>query len=149
MVGRVGLVAGILALVGVFTPWATQHGGLRPNLSAWDAMTGVVVPGDNAPLHLVWAGLAFGAALILLVGALYAVAAPKAKAPWVMLHIGGALAIAGFVSGLSDIRDGLTILPGYGYGLYLTLVGGILGLTGIWGLKGSFRSHGRPEIESK
>ena len=133
MLGRVGLIAGILALVGVFTPWST------PNLSAWDAMTGLQV-GDNAPLYLVWAGLALGAALILLVGAVSAVAAPRAKAPWVILHVGGALVIAGFASGLSDIReDGVSsgVFTGYGYGLYLTLFGGILGLTGIWGLRGS------------
>jgi hypothetical protein len=67
IVGRVGLLAGVLALVGVFAPWSTQNGGLHPNLSAWDAMTGLQI-GDNAPLHLVWAGLALGAALILLVG---------------------------------------------------------------------------------
>jgi hypothetical protein len=135
IVGRVSLVAGILALVGVFTPWSTHHGGRH--LSAWDAMTGLVA-GDYSPLYLVWAGLAFGAALILLSGAVSAIAAPKAKAPWVIVHVGGALVIAGFVAGLSDIRDGgVTVFSGYGYGLYLTLVGGILGLTGIWGLRGS------------
>jgi hypothetical protein len=137
MVARVALVAGILALVGVFTPWSTHHGGYHPNLSAWDAMTGLELS-DYSPLYLVWAGLAFGAAIILLAGAVSAIAAPKAKAPWVILHVGGALVIAGFVAGLSDIRDGgVTAFSGYGCGLYLTLVGGILGLTGIWGLRGS------------
>jgi len=149
IVGRVALVAGILALVGVFTPWSTHHGGLHPNLSAWDAMTGLVV-GDNAPLYQVWAGLALGAALILLVGALYAVAAPKAKAPWIVVHVGGVLAIAGFVGGLSEIRDGgVSVFSGYGYGLYLTLAGGILGLTGIWGLRGLSSSRDRLGTESK
>ncbi|MBM4462074.1 MAG: hypothetical protein FJ012_01900 [Chloroflexi bacterium] len=135
--GGLALVAGTLALVGVFTPWATHH-WVR-HLSAWDAMTGLELS-DYSPLYLVWAGLAFGAAIILLAGAVFAIAAPKAKAPWVIVHVGGALVIAAFASGLSDIRDGgVTVFSGYGYGLYLTLVGGILGLTGIWGLRGSSR----------
>jgi uncharacterized BrkB/YihY/UPF0761 family membrane protein len=128
----IGLIASILALVGVFTPWATDH----PNLSAWNAMTGLTYYHRDFRLYEVWAGLAFGAALILLVGALYAVAAPKAKAPWVMLHIGGALAIAAFAAAVSYIRVPGSIL-GYGYGLFLTLVGGILGLTGVMGLRGT------------
>jgi NADH:ubiquinone oxidoreductase subunit 6 (subunit J) len=112
-------------------------------------MTGLQV-GDYSPLYLVWAGLALGAALILLAGAVSATAAPKAKAPWVIVHVGGALVIAGFAAGLSDIRDGgVTVFSGYGYGLYLTLFGGILGLTGIWGLRGSSRSHDRLRTESK
>ena len=149
IVARVALVAVILALVGVFTPWSTHNGGLHPNLSAWDAMTGLVA-GDNSPLYLVWAGLALGAAIILLLGALSAIAAPKAKAPWIILHVGGALVIAGFAAGLSDIKDGgVTNFSGYGYGLYLTLFGGILGLTGIWGLRGSFHFHDRLGTESK
>ena len=142
IVGRVGLLAGVLALVGVFTPWFNPY----LHLSAWDAMTGRQF-GDEAPLYEVWAGLAFGAALILLVGALYAVTAPKAKAPWVILHVGGAVAMAAFAAAICYFRENPGF--GYGYGLYLTLVGGVLGLTGILGLRGSFPSRDRPETESK
>jgi uncharacterized BrkB/YihY/UPF0761 family membrane protein len=142
IVGRVGLLASVLALAGVFTRWSNPY----LHLSMWDAMTGRQF-GDEAPLYEVWAGLAFGAALILLVGALYAVAAPKAKAPWVILHVGGAVAMAAFAAAVSYIREDPGL--GYGYGLYLILFGGLLGLTGILGLRGSFRSHGRLETESK
>ena len=142
ILGRVGLLAGVLALAGVFTRWYNPY----LHLSAWDAMTGRHF-GDSAPLHEVWAGLAFGAALILLVGALYAIAAPKAKAPWVILHVGGAVAMAALAAAVSYFRDNQGL--GYGYGLYLTLFGGILGLTGIWGLRGSFPSRDRPETEAK
>jgi len=109
-------------------------------------MTGLTV-WDDSRLYEIWAGLAFGAALVLLAGAVLAAVAPRAKAPWVMLHIGGALAIIGFATAVSYVRDGG--LGGYGYGLFLTLVGGILGLTGIWGLRGSSRFHNRLGTESK
>jgi hypothetical protein len=34
ILGGLGLIASILALVGVFAPWVTLHVGLHPNLSA-------------------------------------------------------------------------------------------------------------------
>jgi hypothetical protein len=132
MLAYIGLIAGVLALVGVFSPWTMMPGGYHPNLSAWDAITGLRI-GDNAPLAEVWAGLALHGAILALVGALFAVAVPRAKAPWAILGVGSALAIAGCAWGLSDIRDGLIwkLYSGYGYGLFLTLVGGILGLVGF------------------
>ena len=132
VLGRVGLIAGVMALVVVFSPWAMDPGSYHPNLSAWDAITGLRI-GDNEPLCRVWAGLALHGAVFALVGALFAVAAPKAKAPWAILGVGSALAIAGCAWGLSDIRDGgvMGFYSGYGYGLFLTLVGGILGLVGF------------------
>ena len=132
ILGRVGLIAGVMALVGVFSPWAMDPGSYHPNLSAWDAITGLKI-GDNMPLCKVWAGLALHGAIFALVGALSAVAAPKAKVPWGILGVGSALVIAGSAWGLSDIRDGgvMGFYSGYGYGLYLTLVGGILGLVGF------------------
>jgi len=134
ILGGAGLIAGILALVGVFSPWATYFGGYGPNISAWDAMTGLTI--WDYRLYQIWAGLAFGAALVLLAGAVLAAVAPRAKAPWLMLHIGGALAIIGFAAAVSYVEDS-SGYGGYGYGLFLTLVGGLLGLTGILGLRDS------------
>jgi len=151
MLGRIGLIAGILALVGVFSPWAMDPSSYHPNLSAWDAITGLRI-GDNEPLCRVWAGLALHGAVFALVGALFAVAAPRAKAPWVILGAGSALAIAGFAWGLTDIRDGgvMGFYSGYGYGLYLTLVGGILGLVGFVRCGAAFKATRRePSIQRR
>ena len=146
----IALIAAILTLVGVFTPWAVRREWEDVlHVSAWNAITGQY-SGGWAPLDEVWAILALHAAILVLVGALSAVAAPRAKVPWGILGAGGVLAIASSVWGLCDIRAGsLLDITGIGYGLYLTLAGGILGLVGILGLRGSFRSHGRLGTESK
>jgi hypothetical protein len=144
----IGGIAGILALVGIFGPWAAAR-DYNASISAWDAITGLRT-GDNAPLYQVWAGLALHGAILVLVGALSTVAAPKSKVPWGILGAGVVMVMAGCARGLSDIRAGsVNGLSGIGYGLYLTLVGAILGLIGLWRLRDSLRSHGRPESESK
>jgi hypothetical protein len=135
----IGLIGGIIALVGIFTPWATG-GVLDPlggewipkSASAWDGIK------DSAVSYFT---LALVGVCIALLGALSALAAPRVKALWAMLAIGGILAIAGAAYGFFDIDTGpgWTLIPSigdipacssYGYGLSLTLVGGILALIG-------------------
>jgi len=138
ILGGVGLIGGILALVGIFAPWAT-FSGWRASLdvSAWDLITRATIGTEQLPRET-YACLALAGAILALVGALSALAAPKAKALWGILAIGGVLAIAGSAWGFSDIETGigLGISVNYGYGLYLTLVGGILGFIGVLGLRG-------------
>ena len=65
---------------------------------------------------------------------------PIGKRPGQYSGLGGILAIAGAAWALSDIPTvsgtymGVTVTISHGFGLYLTLVGGILALTGIVGL---------------
>jgi hypothetical protein len=143
----IALIAAILTLVGVFSPWAARYEmGGTPSMSAWNIIRDFR---GWAPLDEVWATLALHAAILVLVGALSALAAPRAKAPWGILGAGGVLAIVSSAWGLYDIRAGsLSYITGIGYGLYLTLAGGILGLIGIWRIRGLFRSHDKQEIES-
>ena len=132
----IGLIGGIIALVGIFTPWAT--GGvlvgewIPKSASAWDGIK------DSAVSYFT---LALVGACVALLGALSTLAAPRVKALWAILAIGGILAIAGAAYGFFDIdsRPGWTLIPSigyvpacssYGYGLSLTLVGGILALIG-------------------
>jgi len=124
----IGLIGGILALVGIFTPWATASGwGMSVSASAWDGIK------DSAGSYFT---VALVGACVALVGALSALAAPRVKALWAILAIGGILAIAGAAYGFFDIETGTEggFIYGYGYGLYLTLVGGILALIGSLGI---------------
>jgi hypothetical protein len=128
MLALVGLVGGILALVGIFTPWATASGGgMSVSASAWDGIKETAVS---------YFTLALVGSCVALLGALSALAAPKVKALWAILAVGGILAIVGAAWGFSDIETGaeMGLSYGYGYGLYLTLVGGILALIGSLGL---------------
>jgi hypothetical protein len=123
-IALIGLIGGILALVGIFTPWATASGwGMSVTASAWDGIR------ESAGSYCT---VALIGACIALVGALSALAAPRVKVLWAILAIGGILAIAGAAYGFFDIETGteMGFLYGYGYGLYLTLVGGILALIG-------------------
>jgi hypothetical protein len=136
--GGIGLIAGILALVGVFAPWVTVSGwGESLSASAWDSITRATIGGEPVEREA-WACLALAGAILAVVGALAVLAIPKAKEFWGILGIGGILAIVGSAWGFSDIETGsiLDISVSYGYGLYLTLVGGILGLVGIAVLRG-------------
>lgn len=125
----IGLIGGILALVGIFTPWATASAPwISVSASAWDGIKDAAVS---------YFTLALIGACFALLGALSALAAPRVKALWAMLAIGGILAIVGAAWGFFDIETGtgMGVSYGYGYGLYLTLVGGILALIGSLGLK--------------
>lgn len=140
ILGGAGLIGGILALVGIFAPWVTfsvTFSGLTSslNISAWDLITRTTVETEQLPRT--YACLAFAGAVLVLLGALSVLAAPKAKALWGLLILGGLLAIAGSAWGFSDIETGsaLGMSVNYGYGLYLTLVGGILGVIGVLGFR--------------
>ena len=138
ILGVIGLVGGILVLVGVFGPWLTMSGpGFSAHVSAWDSITQATRAGAAVDLKG-WAILALVGALCLVAGALSAVAAPHIKALWGIVLTAGLVAVGGVVWAYAD-TDTTTVMGisiGYGYGAYLTLVGGILGLTGALGLRG-------------
>ena len=119
----IGLVGGIIALLGIFTPAITVTGWF--SMSAWDSITETMVcifPIERQTYFC----LAFAGAVVALLGALTAVAVPKVKALWAILAIGGILAIIGAAWALFDIETGYGV--SYGWGLYLILGGGILAL---------------------
>ena len=136
--GVIGLMGGILVLVGIFTPWITaSFWRITVGSSAWDCIT--------EPASETYCYLAFAGGIVAIVGTLCALAIPRVKLPWGILATGGILAIAGsawaFIDISSDIEAYSDILS-YGYGLYLTLIGGILSLAGVLGLF-SRTTHGR------
>jgi hypothetical protein len=136
ILGGAGLIGGILALVGIFAPWVTFSGLTSSlNISAWDLITRATVETEQLPRTC--ACLAFAGAVLVLLEALSVLAAPKAKALWGLLTLGGLLAIAGSAWGFSDIETGpaLGMSVNYGYGLYLTMIGGILGAIGVLGFR--------------
>jgi len=133
------LAAGVLVLVGIFLSWLTfkwNAAEMLPSVSlsvsGWDLVTGSGDIGEGAKLYAI---LAFAGSIVLLLGALWALATPANRAPWAMAAIGGVLAIVGSVWGWSDLSDFVAAganNPGasfnYGVGLYLALAGGIAGL---------------------
>jgi len=123
-IGVVGLIGGVLAITGIFTPWVEITGSISTSVSAWDMVI-------EKQIYELYASLALGGAIAIGLGAL-----SRNK---FLLALGGVLAISGSAWGYSDIPTGeLLLIPvavERGYGLYLTLVGGVLGLIGISGLK--------------
>lgn len=69
-------------------------------------------------------------------GALSALVLPRSRILWGILALGGLLAIIGAAWGFSDIDTGSAwgASVSYGAGIYLTLIGGIFGLIGAFGL---------------
>jgi zinc-ribbon domain len=149
--GLVVLITGVLVLVGIFLPWLTfkwNAAEMLPSVSlsvsGWDLVTGSGDIGEGAKLYAI---LTFAGSIVFLLGALWALATPANRAPWVMAAIGGVLAIVGSAWGWSDLSDFVAAganNPGasfnYGVGLYLALAGGIAGL--FVGLYGFGRSAG-------
>jgi hypothetical protein len=138
----VGLLAGILCLVAIFTPWTAltaPAAGIRADATAWDLVINAKIMGEEYGREA-WACLALSGAVVIVAGSLLALATPKTKAPWGILGIttGGLLSAASALWALSDIDTGtmLGITVTYGFGLYLTLVGGIVacvvGITGFF-----------------
>jgi hypothetical protein len=141
--------AAVVAIVGVFTPWASASWtsgepaeARSADGSGWDLMTasGDVEEGPEA-----YAILAFAGVFVLLLGALWALLDPLSKAAWFVAFAGGVAAIAGSIWGLQSVNDivfagvgsaGVTITGGSGQ--YATLAGGIAGvLAGIVGRIGA------------
>ena len=154
IVGFVALVASILVLVAVFTPWTAASAaavGLSADASAWDLVINAKVLGEEIGREA-WACLALSGAVVVVVGSLLALAAPKTKIPWGILVIitGGLLSAASALWALSDIDTGtmLGFSVTYGFGLYLTLAGGIIalvaGLVGLVMLSGFHRGRVSP-----
>jgi hypothetical protein len=133
------LAVGALVLVGIFLSWLTfkwNAAGMLPSVSlsvsGWDLVTGSGDIGEGAKLYAI---LAFAGSIVVLIGAVWALATPANRAPWAMAAIGGVLAIVGSIWGWSDLSDFVAAgenNPGasfnYGIGLYLALAGGIAGL---------------------
>ena len=135
LLGSIGLIGGILALAGIFMTWVIVKawGVWDPySLSAWDYVTNAKLGGVIAVGRETWASIAFGGAILTIVGALSARAKPRIKILWGILALGGLLAIIGAVWGFSDIETDEYV--SYGAGIYLTLIGGIFGLIGAIGL---------------
>lgn len=149
----IGLIGGILAIAGVFTAWATMDMSgtlmgetisVSVSVSGMDMARGEMtvmgttqsVPSESYPY------IALAGGILALIGALGVLASPGLRKLGILLAIGGILAIVGAGWGFSDIETGtisvigLTASVGYGYGLYLCLIGGILGLVGVLGLRG-------------
>jgi ribosomal protein L40E len=145
------LAVGVLVLVGIFLPWLTfkwdvgdLFGRLSVSVSGWDMVTG---SGDVEGGAKFYAILAFAGSIVVLLGAVSALAAPANRLGWAIATVGGVLAIVGSVWGWTDLSDFVAAganTPGvssdYGVGLFLALAGGIAGL--LVGLYGFGRSAG-------
>lgn len=75
--------------------------------------------------------------ILVLVGALGLLMFHGVPRKTLLLAIGGILAIIGAGWGFSDIETGTVLVAtvSYGYGLYLCLIGGVLGLLSALGLR--------------
>jgi len=131
-------VGAVLAFVGIFSAWAEVGGWVSAGISGWDLVSNGTVLGEKVGRET-YACLAFAGALIALIGALAVLVFSSNKLFWGALVLGSALAVAGSAWGFSDIDTGgfLGIISvDRGAGLYLTLAGGVIGLTGSLGLRG-------------
>lgn len=138
LIGAFAVIAAVLTIVGVFTPWANAiwSSGEPPEArsaagSGWDLMT---ASGDVEEGPEPYAIAAFAGAFVLLLGALWALLDPLSKAAWFVVLAGGVAAIAGSAWGLQSVNE--VVFTGVGAaeaaitkgaGQYLTLAGGIAG----------------------
>ena len=137
----VGLVAGILALVAIFTPWSGVRApglGISADASAWDQVINAKIMGEELGREA-WACLALSGAIAIVLSSLLALATSKTKVPWGILGIitGGLLLAASAFWALADVDTGTMsgVTVTYGFGLYLALVAGIVAcVAGVMGL---------------
>jgi hypothetical protein len=132
LLGLIGLIAGIIALVGIFLHWVNVSGwGMSFGASAWDSVTNATVVGEEVGREA-WACIAFSGAVLAVAGALSALVLPGKKILWGILALGSLLAIIGASWGFSDTETGniMGLSVSYGAGVYMTLIGGIFGLIG-------------------
>ncbi len=139
-----GLIGGILAAVGVFLEWASISVNIpgvftySASASGWDATAGMAAP-----------YLALAGGILALLGGLGLLMGKRGLG--FLLPIGGILAIAGSAWAFVDINAAIAGVAavivqiealggsasvGVGYGLYLSIVGGVMALIGSLGLKG-------------
>jgi hypothetical protein len=161
----VGLIGAILMLVGVFTPWTSASGSgemmgisysVSVSASGWNITQGEVsMTGEVAGMSVTetvpvgesanYPYIALAGGVLALVGALGVLASPGKRILLAILVIGGLLAIIGAGLGFADIETGsetitysgtsMAATASYGFGLYLCVVGGILGLINVLGFK--------------
>jgi len=98
--------------------------------SAWDSVTEASIMGQ-AVQREDYMTLATVGAFLTLAGALVALASSKTRKTWGLLAVGGVIAAVGAIWAYSDIDTvhWLGVSVDRGSGLYLTLIGGVLGFT--------------------
>lgn len=121
-----------VALVGIFTPWATWErswlgGYFSGDISAWELML------DSRPIistyhAFYWVALA--GALMCFVAGMSAVASPRARVLWASMILGAIGVMLGSLWGLFivEVESVVPHYAGYGYGLFLTFAGGAASL---------------------
>jgi hypothetical protein len=140
LVAAIALVGCVLAVVGIFLPWAswtrsyqtprwysapvTQY--VSGTNSAWD----YIRHGSPVNAHI-YQWLVLIGACVALIGALFSLGGQRLKVFWVASVIGSVLAFAGIVWAFADGTN-LTGVPAqtHEYGMYLTLAGSIIGVVG-------------------
>ncbi|MDI6642832.1 MAG: hypothetical protein QMD95_02125 [Candidatus Hodarchaeaceae archaeon] len=156
----IGLIGGIFVFAGIFSPWVSVSGSLTHegqsasftvDASGWDLTQGKVVIGGEiaGTIQLVvmdigdmWCPyVALAGGVLALIGILVTLASTRLWTLGVLLPVGGMLAIIGAALSFRDIQTGtvtvmgITARSGYGYGIYLSIVGGILSIIGARGLR--------------
>ena len=128
----VAIIGAAVILIGFITPWITISGWVSADISALDWIRGWNFGGETldrrGEVYLALMGV-----LLAVAGAISALVGPKAKGRWVTLvSLGGIASIIAAIWGIVDIGRGaeLGVSGGYGYGVYLTLIGGLVGLVG-------------------
>ena len=106
----IGLIGGIIAVVGVFLPWASSLGY---SVSGWDGRSG------TSQVYVILIG-----GVLAAIGAVVTLAGVK-KINY-LVPIGGIIAVIGWAWAVE--RAGT--LSGWAYGFYVCFVGGILALIG-------------------
>lgn len=149
IIGVLVVLAGALALLGVFLPWAKAVPGLgvppeavSAAASGWNLMMGSGDVQDGAEPYAI---LVFAGGILLLLGAVWALIDPNSKTAWATTAVAGLMVIAGSAwawvalgdyvfAGVEAIEHSIS----HGVGLYLTIGGGVAGvLAGVVGRLGA------------
>lgn len=125
----IGLIGGLIAMVGVFTEWASASAfGMSVSETGWG-----MTEGTNAPY------VALAGGVLTALGVLAALGDRKPIS--YLMPLGGILAAIGGVWGYSKVSDAIggaaasAADVSVGYGIYLCIIGGVLGLVGAYGMK--------------
>lgn len=156
----IGLIGSILVFAGIFSPWTSvsgsgtyggQSASFTAGASGWDYAQGEVTitakiagtsQSQTMPVGGTWYPyVALAGGVLALVGVLATLASTRLWQLGVLLPVGGVLAIIGAALSFISIQTGTVTMMGmtarssYGYGIYLSIVGGILGIIGARGLR--------------